>query len=303
MGTTSYLKNNLGGGCPALTDENAFRHYTERVDGHKIRSRAESFKDYYSQPRMFWLSMSTAEQDHIVAAFSFELGKVGPETGIRPRVIAQLNMIDHELAERVAAKLGLLAPDEVAVPDRVASSPALSQMNTATNSIVSRRIAVLAGDGVDLRGTERTAAALRELGARVDIVSLIGGGAVTTDTGQELAVDLGLNTTSSSLYDAVLIPGALDSVEQLAQDGSAIHFVGEAYKHLKPIAAFGAGIGLLRAAGINPESAGLSETRTDRGVVTTTSHGGSLDELFIEAFIDTIQRHRTWNRETEAVPA
>jgi catalase len=302
-GTTSYLKNNLGGGCPALADEDAFRHYTERIDGHKIRSRADSFKDHYSQPRMFWLSMSTVEQDHIVAAFAFELGKVGPETGIRPRVIAQLNMIDHELAARVAARLGVQAPDEVAVPDRVVSSPALSQLNTVTDSIVSRRIAVLAADGVDLRGIERTAEALRERGATVDIVGLIGGGTVSTDTGQELSVDLGLHTTSSALYDAVLIPGALDSVELLAQDGSALHFVSEAYKHLKPIAAFGAGIGLLRAAGINPAAAGLTETHTDRGVVTTTSHGGALDELFIEAFIDTIQRHRTWNRATEAVPA
>ncbi|MFL0242022.1 catalase [Mycobacterium sp. SMC-17] len=303
QGATSYLKNNLGGGCPALADEDAYRHYTERVDGRKIRSRAESFKDHYSQARMFWLSMSTVEKDHIVAAFSFELGKVGPETGIRERVIAQLNMIDHELAERVAAKLGLLAPDEVAVPDHVTPSPALSQMNTATDSIVSRRIAVLAADGVDLRGTERTAAALRELGATVDIIGLIGGGTIATDTGQELGVDLGLNTTSSTLYDAVLVPGPQNSVELLAQDGSAIHFVTEAYKHLKPIAAFGAGVGLLRAAGINPESAGLAETHTDRGVVTTTSHGGSLDELFIEAFVDTIRRHRTWNRATEAVPA
>lgn len=189
------------------------------------------------------------------------------------------------------------------MPDGVVPSPALSQLNTATDSIVSRRIAVLAADGVDLRGTERTATALREQGATVDVVSLIGGGTITTDTGQELAVDLGLNTTSSALYDAVLVPGALNSVQLLAQDGSAIHFVGEAYKHLKPVAAFGAGIGLLRAAGINPESAGLTETHTDRGVVTTTSHGGALDELFIEALIDTIRRHRTWNRATEAVPA
>ncbi len=84
---------------------------------------------------------------------------------------------------------------------------------------------------------------------------------------------------------------------------TGVHFITEACKHLKPIAAFGAGIGLLRAAGINPESAGPSETHTDRGVVTTTSHGGALDELFIEAFIDTIQRHRVWSRETESVPA
>jgi catalase len=45
------------------------------VSGPRVRVRAKSFSDHYSQATMFWKSMSEPEKDHIVAAFSFELGK------------------------------------------------------------------------------------------------------------------------------------------------------------------------------------------------------------------------------------
>jgi catalase len=48
-GRTAYVKNTLGGGCPAIADVGLFKHYQEKVDGHKIRKRAASFQDYYSQ--------------------------------------------------------------------------------------------------------------------------------------------------------------------------------------------------------------------------------------------------------------
>ena len=50
--------------------------------------------------------MSEPEQDHIVAAFSFELGKcLSPE--IKERNVANLANVDSSLAKRVAANLGL----------------------------------------------------------------------------------------------------------------------------------------------------------------------------------------------------
>jgi catalase len=303
QGSTSYYKNTLGGGCPALADEDVFRHYTERVDGQKIRRRAESFKDYYSQPRLFWDSMSAVEAEHIVAAFAFELGKVGPETGIRPRVVEQLNLIDHDLAARVAAKLGLSAPAEVPIDVRQPPSPALSQLNAVPHTIDTRRIAVLAAGGVDVRGTERAAAALRRLGATVDIISTVGGGTVWCDTGHELAVDLGINTTSSALYDAVLVPGGAESVEQLVQNGSMVHFVSEAYKHLKPVAAFGAGIDMLQVAGVRTRPVNGSGAVSDAGVITSSTAGDDLDDGFIGTLVGAVERHRAWDRVTAMVSA
>ncbi|VEB60366.1 catalase HPII [Salmonella enterica subsp. enterica] len=44
----------------------------------KSAKRSPSFGEYYSHPRLFWLSQTPIEQQHIIDAFSFELGKVAP---------------------------------------------------------------------------------------------------------------------------------------------------------------------------------------------------------------------------------
>ncbi|MGV0810869.1 catalase [Mycolicibacterium boenickei] len=299
-GRTSYFKNNLGGGCPALADEDVFRHYTQRVDGHTIRQRAESFKDHYSQARLFWKSMSVVEAKHIVAAFAFELGKVHPETGIRELVVEQLNLIDNALASQVAGKLGLPAPEAVATERDEPPSPALSQLNTATDSVESRKVAVLADHGVDATAVEQFTSALAERGAIVEVLAPSGGGTLRSASGGDLQVDRGLTTMASVLYDAVAVAGGADSVASLVQDGYAVHFVTEAYRHLKPVFAFGEGAEMLRAAGVIATEPG-DQVTSRGGVVTAPS--GELPADFVEAAVAALAQHRVWERETDSVPA
>src|SRR6185312_11915114 len=217
-GRSSYFKNSLGAGCPALADDDVFRHYTEKVDGHKIRQRAKSFQDFYSQARMFWTSMSAVEADHIVAAFAFELGKV-EVAEIRARVVDQLNLVDHNLAARVAAKLGVPEPADEPVDDTMPASPALSQLNNATGGMATRRIAVLAADGVDVDGVERFTAAMRQQGAVVEVLGPIGGGTLSGGSGGHLSVDRAISTMASVLYDGVVVPCGPQSVRTLQSDG------------------------------------------------------------------------------------
>lgn len=302
QGRSSYFKNSIGGGCPALADEDVFAHYTQKVDGHKIRQRAESFKDYYSQARMFWKSMSAVEAKHIVAAYAFELGKVEvPE--IRSRTVDQLNLVDHDLAVRVATELGLPAPDEQPVDDKLPESPALSQLNTATDSIETRKIAVLAADGVDVVGTERFLAAMRQRGAIPEVLAPKAGGTLAGGSGGELSVDRAITTMSSVLYDAVVVPCGPDSVATLSADGYAMHFVTEAYKHLKAVAGFGAGVDLLRKAGIAEQLAEDTNVVVAKGVVSTTAAVNDLTDEFMESFAAALAKHRAWERDTDAVPA
>jgi catalase len=302
VGTTSYVKNSLGRGCPALAEQDVFRHYTERVDGHKIRQRAKSFQDYYSQARMFWKSMSAVEAKHIVAAFGFELGKVEvPE--IRRRVVDELNRVDHHLATSVAAKLGLAEPAQEPVDDKMPASPSLSQLNTATDSIATRKIAVLAADGVDVAGVGRFGEAMRRRGAVVEVLAPVGGGTLSGGSGGELPVDRAITTMASVLYDAVVVPCGPQSVTTLAGDGYAVHFVAEAYKHLKAVGAFGAGIDLLRKAPVTEELAADPEVRVSHGVVTTGAAADDLGEQFCDAFASVLAQHRARDRETDPVPA
>ncbi|MCT2584356.1 catalase [Actinophytocola sp. S1-96] len=307
-GKTSYTKNALSGGCPVADGAfpEVFEHYQEKVEGAKIRRRAESFKDYYSQATLFWNSMSDVEREHMVSAFRFELGKC-VDMGVRARVVEQLNHVDHELATRVAPGVGVPAPAEEVRPNHGASSPALSQLNAPTATIATRKVAVLVADGVDGTGLAGVVDGLRERGAIVELLAPADG-SVRDSAGTEVPVDRALNTMASVLYDAVLVPCGPSSVETLAADGYAVHFVLEAFKHAKAVAAFGSGVDLLRRIGVREvRFAEDTNVESDLGVVTTTAAAGDLTgELsarFVEAFADGIAAHRAWARRTDGVPA
>jgi catalase len=136
---------------------------------------------------------------------------------------------------------------------------------------------------------------------------------LTGARGQAVPVDWSLLTVGSVLFDAVYVPGGDKSAEALAAEASAVLFVREAYKHCKAIAASGAGLGLLKAAGIiegsPPSSTASSPPRgktvsggDDEALVVGTDE--QLDKI-AQSFIRAVARHRNWSRETMAqrVPA
>jgi catalase len=305
---TSYVKNTLSGGCPMASGEfpEVFAHYQEKVEGAKIRRRSQSFKDYYSQATLFWNSMTDVEREHIVAAFRFELGKVVHKP-IRAAVVQHLNEVDHQLANRVAEGIGVQAPAREGRPNHGRRSPALSQVANPAGvgeSIATRKIAVLVADGVDGVGVERVVGGLIERGAQPELLAPTDG-QVTTADGSSMEVDRALNTMASVLYDAVLVPCGAKSTEALAQDGYAVHFVTEAYKHAKAVAAFGTGRSVL-------DRAELSESRQageddavveDLGVITSSRAQEEVPEAFVETFAQAIARHRTWGRRVDHIPA
>ena len=110
-GRVAYEPNSLGGGCPyqSMIEDGGFSSYEEKIDGRKIRDRSESFTDHFTQAALFFNSQADYEQQHIIDAISFELGKV--ETNhIRSRVVYVLNQINEKLANGVADNLGIEIP-------------------------------------------------------------------------------------------------------------------------------------------------------------------------------------------------
>ena len=300
---TSYFKNSIGGGCPALSESAAdtFKHYTQKVEGEKIRKRAEAFQDHYSQAALFWNSMTAVEAEHIVAAYRFELGHV-LDKDIRARVVEQLGHVNSELARRVAAGVGVEAPSgNVSASDK--ASPALSQVTDGAGlGITSRKVAVLVADGVDAVGTRTLLNGLTERGAAPELLAPTDG-TVRTSDGEDLPVDGAINTVASVLYDAVAVPCGPESVETLSGDGYAVHFITEAYKHAKPVAAFGSGVHLLSTANVRQQFASDVSPTTDQGVVTTTAARDDLGDEFVVALAAEIARHRAWERVTDMIAA
>ncbi|MCX5424887.1 catalase [Streptomyces sp. NBC_00078] len=295
---TNYFPNSLGGGCPAHAgvDGSAYTHYAERVDGAKIRRRSDSFKDHHSQVALFWNSMADWEKQHIVAAFRFELGKVGAMT-VRARTVEQLAKVDGELAAEVARGIGVPEPDGIAPGTYKLASPALSlESLRGDGSIRTRQIAVLVTDGVDAQQVASVREALAAEGAVVEALAPADGTVRGAD-GELYSVDRALPTVASVLYDAVLLPGGPAGTPPTAGDPDAMRFVRDAYRHGKPVGALGSGVGVLSA--LDPQglrlSTGFQQTVDDHGVVTDTSPGAASAE-FVRAFVAAIAAHRHWDR-------
>ncbi|MEU6577952.1 catalase [Streptomyces sp. NPDC046805] len=295
---TNYNPNSLGGGCPAPAgaDSEAFTHYAERVDGAKIRRRSPSFQDHYTQPALFWNSMSDWEKQHIVEAFRFELGKVGtPE--VRARTVEQLACVDGELARQVAHGIGVPEPADGTQTASKQSSPALSlESLTGDGSIRTRKIAVPVADGVNGGQVASIREALEPEGAIVEVLAATDGTVPTAD-GEPLEVDRALPTVASVLYDAVVLPGNAAHTSPLSVDPDAMRFVRDAYRHGKPVAALGNGVDVLAA--LEPEGLRLSlephHQVTDQGVITDAAPDPASAE-FVRALAAAVAAHRHWGR-------
>ena len=98
------------------------------------------------------------------------------------------------------------------------------------------------------------------------------------------------------------MPGGAKSIKLLKQQGEAVQFVSEAFKHCKAIAATSEGIELLAMADLAGVSLSQDGTRSEIGVVT--SHQVSDLQAVSDGFIDAIAQHRYWMRsQKEMVPA
>jgi len=308
-GQANYHPNSLGGGCPVVPGtQGGFVHHPELVDGVKARKRSETFADHYSQATLFWNSMSAWEKAHIVAAYRFELGKV-TAMHIRERMVEHLNRIDHTLAVSVAAGIGVAAP-QPAVPNHGRVSPALSQAaQPGVTGILGRKVAVLVADGVEAGGVTAVHIGLAEQGAIVELLAPVDG-MVTTASGDTLPVDRAMNTMASVLYDAVVVADGEASVTALLNDGYAIHFVAEAYKHAKAIGVLGVGDRLVQAARLPVfEPSDRLEAPASKPMsgaldgVVFLAPGMDTDKTFIDELATAIAAHRHYDRPVDGIAA
>ncbi|TXF79009.1 catalase [Chryseobacterium sp.] len=304
-GKVSYHPNSMAQGCPfqAMMTEGGFTSFEERIDSSKIRKRSQSFFDHFSQPTLFYNSMSVHEKRHIQNAFSFELGKV-QRVPIRKRMVDMLLEVDEELAKKVGDHLGLVPerlpqpitgsipadgdPAEhhsVKVELPLSEAPSVSMANKLPDNIRARRIAILTADGVNDEAFTRMKKELCELGAIVQIIAPRHG-FVTTKSGEQYPVDDSLLTTASVIFDAVYVPGG-EGVHTLLEHSGAIHFISEAYKHCKPIAADENGVELLTKS--IPQLA--------------VPEDGIVIDGEVQEFAGAIMLHRFWDREMNPIPA
>lgn len=312
-GKTSYGPNSLSDNAPhqVKAEDGGFVSYNERVDARKVRARSKSFLDHFSQARLFFQSQSDPEKQHMIDALCFELGKV-KTVAIRERMLGVLYQVDPDLATPVAVHLGLSIPKDPkqlnfnvpadadlsdyesvkGVKSEVEKSPALSMANTVKDQIKTRKVAFLTADGFDEKSLSAMKAKLEGEGA---IVSIIAPklGVVTSEKGVELPIDESFLTAASVLYDAVYVPGGINSSATLEADADAIHFLNEAFRHCKPIAVSAAAQQVIDATYFAKK---ILKDQTDKMALTDgvlIGDGSSSQDLFVSM----IAMHRFWERE------
>lgn len=296
-GRVAYEPNSLAGGCPFQAGAKGFNSFPAPAEGDKVRGKPEKFAEHYAQARLFWISQTPVEQDHIVHAFRFELSKV-QTVAIRKRIVAMLRNVDETLAQRLADALGLALPPAMPLASMLPMpayppSPALSLFfRPGKTGIHTLRVAILVGPGSDGAQVRSIYASLLADGA---VPRLVGShlGKVDTSGGAPLDVEISLETGPSVLFDAVVLPDGQGAVQQLGSDANALDFLRLQYRHCKPILAIGAGKGLLDKAGV-PTT--LPDGKPDPAIIVVPA--GDVVKG-VAAFKKALAAHRAFARETD----
>jgi catalase len=193
-------------------------------------------------------------------------------------MVDNLRHVDHDLAARVAEGLGLEQPEKPDSPTHGRSSPALSQENLLSGDPATRRVALLAADGVDVFQATAVRGRLAERGVLVDVLAPRGGSVQGDAESGTLEVDAPLSSAASVLYDAVVVPGGAEAARTLAGMPEARRFVAEAYRHGKPV-------------GVLDDGTELAPWDGEPGVVTARTDGEAPEE-FTEGFVRALAAHR-----------
>ncbi|MBC7502149.1 MAG: catalase [Herminiimonas sp.] len=294
-GRVSYEPNSLGGGCPFQAGMKGFHSYPEQISDDKVRGKPELFAEHYAQARMFFISQSPAEQQHIINAFRFELTRV-QTPAIRERVVSLLVNVDDRLAAGVAKGLGIAVPAPAPILSTTPmpvfeASPALSMMSRpGDGSVRARRVAILVADGVDSMTARLAYSALLAAGA---VPRFVGEhlGQVATASGAPINIEISIEAGPSVLYDAVVVPDGEAAAMVLCKNGQAVDFIKDQYRHCKPMLVLGGAAALLKKADI-PTS--LPNGDPDPALLGT---GGETPDAALAGFIAALGGHRELGRE------
>ncbi|QEV21735.1 catalase [Streptomyces alboniger] len=301
-GTAPYRPNSLDGGCPFLAGADNGAYVEVPVDvpaAKKVREAPESFSDHFSQPRLFWRSMTPVEREHIIAAYTFELSKCY-EQAIKERALQVLANIDPQLCGQVADGLGLPAPEPTVALADTEPSPALSQLGQ-TWPVEGRIVGIVTDGETDLDGIRSARRAVLDAGMVPLVIAPTGG---LLDAGKDpIAVQRTFANARSVEFDALLLAGspapgadaygARDAkAGEPTSPGTAVDprvmlMAAEVYRHGKAIGGWAGADAALRAAGI---------TDAAPGVVLAGSGVEALEQV-----AQLLGSHRVWDRFPAAV--
>ena len=262
--------------------------------------------------------MSPPEKAHIAFALGFELDHC-LDPIVYERMSQRLADIDLELAQSVAELAGAEPPKE-GRKNHGKTSKGLSQteLQPREPTIESRRIAIIIADGFDSVAYNGIVNALK--GAKAVPYTIaprrtpIFAAGESKGSGKGVKPDHHLEGMRSTMFDSIFIPGGSDSVSTLRQMGRAVHWVREAFAHLKAIGAVAEAVDFVRDACSLPgmDFSTSADVVDSYGVVTASKvKPESFKETlkmakravnFVDAYTWNISQHKNFEREMQGFP-
>ncbi|KAJ4357588.1 catalase 1 [Didymosphaeria variabile] len=319
-GTVNYWPNRFQAVPPATEKEGGYVDYAEKMAGVKTRLRSKKFQEHKNQAELFYNSLSEPEKTHMMNAFAFELDHCDDPI-VYERMTARIAEIDLDLAKSVAEMVGGEQPKEQSRPKHNKKAKGLSQLDFAPEkpTIETRMVAILIADGYDAVAYNGIKTALSAAGALPFTISprrnKIFAAGEDKNTGKGVVADHHLEGMRSTMFDSVFVPGGAESIATLSKNGRAVHWVREAFGHLKAIGATGEAVQFIRTAvdlpGMSFSTSG--DVVDSYGVVTASQVSPqSFKEViqmakgakdFVDAYTFAISQHKNFDRETEGLNA
>lgn len=319
-GKVNYWPNRFEAVPPTKPENGAYVDFPARIAGIKARMQSKKFREHVSQAELFWNSMSAHEKAHIINALGFELDHCDDHV-VYERIVDRLTEIDLPLAQSVAEMVGGEVPEKEKRQKHHKTAKGLSQTEYApvTPTIATRMVAIIIADGYDPVAYNGIKAALSTAGALPFTIGVrrnkIYAAGEDKGSGKGVQPDHHLEGMRSTLFDSVFVPGGAKSIETLRKNGRAVHWVREAFGHLKAIGATGEAVQFVRDAcdlpGMQFSTSG--DVVDSYGVVTAAQvEAHSFKEAinlargakdFLGAYTYAISQHKNYDREVDGLSA
>lgn len=321
-GSVNYWPNRFEANPPAEPGQNGFVSHPQTVVGTKKRHLSPKFKEHHNQAQLFYNSLSEIEKVHVRKAFCFELDHCDDPIVYERLAGTRLAELDLPLAQAVAEMVGAPIPQKALRPNHGKKSVRLSQLDFVPKapSIVSRRIAIIIGDGYDkvaYNGMKAAALAAQALPFTIGLKrSPIYADGESKDSSNGVIPDHQYDGQRSTMFDATFIPGG-SHIKTLKPNGQLRYWISESFGHLKAIGATGEAVQLVKdvlGTAVDVQVAGSDSPVEWYGVVTAS--GPQKPESFSEGarivkdagdfagkFFYQISQHRNWQRELDGLAA
>ncbi|TDZ65041.1 Catalase-3 [Colletotrichum trifolii] len=231
-----YTPNTLNNGYPQQANKTQGKGFFtapgRTSSGNLVREISDTFSDHWSQPRLFYNSLTPAEQQFLINAIRFETSHLESDV-VKQNVLAQLNKISNDIANRVADALGLdhLEPDSQYYHDN--TTQGLSIFGEKLPTIATLKIGVLASLSVD--GSVAQGGQLKEAFAAE--------GVLVTVVAERLAdgVNLTYAQADATNFDGVIVATGAESLfngtnkSPLYPAGRPAQLVIDSYRWGKPV--------------------------------------------------------------------